>query len=67
MTYVINQSWTSGGDSNGLVDSAGLMVYVGATSLDWVKNYVDPSKNFALFELAAFSAKVSSSGLSMSK
>ena len=38
---MINQSWDANGNSFNLVDSIGLMVYSGATSLDWTKSYTN--------------------------
>merc|ERR1719219_3350519 len=42
---VINASWDSDGNSAGLADSIGLMVYQGTTALNYVKNY-DNSKRW---------------------
>lgn len=39
--YVVNQSWDANGNSFNLADSIGIMVYSGATSLDWVKSYTN--------------------------
>ena len=36
---VINASWDSDGNSAGLADSIGLMVYEGTQALNYVKNY----------------------------
>ena len=38
---MINQSWDANGVSSNMVDSIGLMVYSGATSLDWTKSYTN--------------------------
>jgi len=42
---VINASWDSNGNSKGVADSIGLMVYQGTTALNYVKNY-DSSKRW---------------------
>merc|ERR1719400_2844586 len=42
---VINASWDSDGNSAGVADSIGLMVYQGTTALNYVKNY-DNSKRW---------------------
>lgn len=39
--YIINQSWDANGVSSALVDSIGLMVYTGATSLEWTNQYTN--------------------------
>ena len=39
--YVINQSWNANGVSSNMVDTIGIMVYSGATSLDWTKSYTN--------------------------
>ena len=38
---MINQSWDANGVSSNMVDSIGIMVYSGATSLDWTKSYTN--------------------------
>ena len=38
---VINESWDANGNSYNLADTIGIMVYEGATSLDWVKSYTN--------------------------
>ena len=38
---VINESWDKEGNSKNLADSVGLMVYEGAQSLSYVKNFVN--------------------------
>ncbi len=38
---MINAGWDEDGDSTGIIDSIGIMVYDGPTSLDWVEQYTD--------------------------
>lgn len=38
-TDVVNAAWTASGNSNGLVDTVGLMVYEGAQSINYIDNY----------------------------
>ena len=46
-SYVVNQSWDANGNSYNLADSIGIMVYDGATSLDWVKSYTNGPDQWA--------------------
>ena len=44
---VINESWDANGNSYNLADTIGIMVYEGATSLDWVKSYTNGPDQWA--------------------
>ncbi|XP_023334408.1 uncharacterized protein LOC111705930 isoform X2 [Eurytemora carolleeae] len=48
---VINGSWKPGGDSTGLADSIGLMVYEGTQALIYVKNYAAGSSQWDGFPI----------------
>ncbi len=48
---VINASWNVDGSSNDLADSVGIMVYEGATSLDYVENYAHGSEQWEGFPI----------------
>jgi hypothetical protein len=56
---VINQSWDANGNSFNLVDSIGLMVYTGATSLDWATSYTNGPDQGAGNNFNNFSSLVS--------
>lgn len=50
-TDVINASWDTEGNSQGLADSLGLMVYEGTQALNYVKNYANGSGQWQGFPI----------------
>lgn len=48
---VINASWKVGGESNGIADSIGLMVYEGTQALQYVKNFAAGSSQWDGFPI----------------
>ena len=48
---VINASWKVGGESNGLADSVGIMVYEGTESLRYVDNFAHGSSQWEGFPI----------------
>ena len=48
---VINGSWRPGGESRGLADSVGLMVYEGTQALNYVKNYAHGTSQWEGFPI----------------
>jgi len=50
-TDVINASWDTDGNSQGLADSIGLMVYEGTQALNYVKNYARGSEQWQGFPI----------------
>ncbi len=50
---MINAGWDSSGQSSGLVDSIGIMVYSGTESLDWVDEYTESGQQGADWPITA--------------
>jgi len=50
-TYVVNHSWDTNGNSVGLTDAVGIMVYEGSQSLMYVKNYAEGTKQWQGFPI----------------
>jgi len=49
--FVINNSWDVDGKSKNVADTVGLMVYEGAGSLDYVKNYAEATSQWEGFPI----------------
>ena len=49
--YLVNASWDAQGKSQGLVDAIGIMVYEGAQSLNYVKNYASATSQWEGFPI----------------
>jgi len=48
---MVNNAWTSSGQSNGLIDSIGLMVYSDQQSLQWVPDYAAATSEWQGFPI----------------
>ena len=51
MLDVINASWNPDGTSKNMVDSVGVMWYVGIESLNYVKNYAEATSQWQGFPI----------------